>query len=90
MARRLGTTNHADEHRSTPRVDRVNDELLQLPGIEELTTLSDATLRWKRHHGEGPPMFRLGRRRVAWRSDVVAWIEEQRLEQVDAERGDPR
>lgn len=64
---------------------RTSDELLQLPHISELTTLSEASLRFMRHNGEGPPMFRLGRRLVAWRGDVVAWIEERRVEQQSAE-----
>lgn len=58
-------------------VDRIGDRLLQLPQVCEITTLSEATHRWMRHRGEGPRMFKLGRRLVAYESDVHAWIAEQ-------------
>lgn len=57
--------------------DRKGDRLLQLPQMSEVTTLTEATLRWLRHRGEGPPMFRLGRRLVCWEGDLHGWIEEQ-------------
>jgi prophage regulatory protein len=40
----------------------------------------EATLRYWRHrnHGEGPPSFRLGPRRVVYAEDkLVAWVEAQ-------------
>lgn len=58
-------------------VNRIGDRLLQLPEVSELTTLSEATLRWLRHRKQGPPMFKLGRRLVTYESDVHAWIAEQ-------------
>lgn len=60
--------------RESSQVDRTGDRLLQLPQISEITTLSEATHRWLRHRGEGPPMFKLGRRLVAYEQDVYAWI----------------
>ncbi|MFG2002318.1 helix-turn-helix transcriptional regulator [Spirillospora sp. NPDC048911] len=56
------------------QVDRTGDRLLQLDQMAEITTLSEATLRWLRHRGEGPPMFKLGRRLVCWERDLHAWI----------------
>ncbi|AQZ67614.1 hypothetical protein BKM31_44650 [[Actinomadura] parvosata subsp. kistnae] len=66
--------------------DRSNDRLLTFPDeVVELTRIEEATWRWKRHRGEAPFLFRMGRRLYAWRSDVVAWIEAQRLaDQADA------
>ncbi|WP_461021545.1 helix-turn-helix transcriptional regulator [Thalassiella azotivora] len=46
--------------------------------VAEATRLPLTTLRWMRYRGEGPRMFRLGRRVVAKAEDVEAWIEEQR------------
>lgn len=57
--------------------DRRGDQLLQLPQISDKTTLTEATLRYLRHKGEGPPLFKLHRRLVAWESDCIAWIEAQ-------------
>lgn len=53
-------------------------KILTLEEVAEATRLSIATLRWLRYRGEGPRMFRLGRRVVAKAEDVEAWIEEQR------------
>ena len=66
--------------------DRSNDTLLTFPAeVCELTRIEEATWRWKRHRGEAPFLFRMGRRLYAWRSDVVAYIEAQRLaDQADA------
>ncbi|MFI6299576.1 helix-turn-helix transcriptional regulator [Nonomuraea sp. NPDC050790] len=66
--------------------DRSNDRLLTFPEeVCELTRMEAATWRYKRHRGEAPFLFRMGRRLYAWRSDVVAWIEAQRLaDQADA------
>lgn len=55
------------------------DRLLTVPEIAERTRLSIDTIRWYRHLGNvGPRMFRLGRRVVAYESDVDAWIAAQR------------
>ena len=63
---------------------REGDELIQMEGVAELTTLSVPTLRWLRHRGEGPPIFRLGRRLVAWRGDVLRWIAAQAAQDAEA------
>ena len=56
------------------------DRLLTVPEIAERTRLSVDTIRWYRHCGTGPRMFRLGRRVVARESDVLAWIEAARAD----------
>lgn len=55
--------------------DRSNDQLLLMPEIAELTRQPEATLRYLRHCGRGPRLEKRGRRLVAWKSDVLAWIE---------------
>jgi predicted DNA-binding transcriptional regulator AlpA len=60
--------------------DRKGDRLIHLPEISELTTITVATLRWMRNQGEGPPIFRLGRRLVCWERDLYAWIAEHAAE----------
>jgi predicted DNA-binding transcriptional regulator AlpA len=65
------------KHSTSEQVDRTGDRLLQLPQMSEISTLTEPTLRWMRHRGEGPPMFKLGRRLVCWERDLIAWINEQ-------------
>lgn len=60
-------------------IDRANDILLLLEEVCALKRTTPATERWLRHQGEAPYLFRSGRRLMAWRSDVVAHIEAQRL-----------
>jgi predicted DNA-binding transcriptional regulator AlpA len=60
--------------------DRANDTLLTFPDeVCALTRMEEATLRYKRHRGEAPFLFKMGKRLYAWRSDCVAWIEAHRL-----------
>jgi predicted DNA-binding transcriptional regulator AlpA len=54
-----------------------DDDLLLLPEIAELTRLSESSLRWLRHRGEGPSGFKMGRRLVFRRTAVEAWISER-------------
>ncbi|MCY9786860.1 helix-turn-helix domain-containing protein [Nocardiopsis sp. EMB25] len=59
--------------------NRDNDQLLLLPEVAELMRTSEATLRWLRHNGQTPYLFRSGRRVVAWKADVLAHLEAERL-----------
>lgn len=68
----------------TTHVDRSGDRLIQLPQASEITTLSEATLRWLRHRGEGPPFFKLHRRLVVWERDLHGWIAEQATKEAAA------
>lgn len=55
--------------------------ILSLPEVAEMTGTPIDTLRYWRATGKGgPPTYRLGRRVVADRDAVVAWLDEQRRE----------
>jgi predicted DNA-binding transcriptional regulator AlpA len=54
-----------------------DDPLLLLPEVAELCRMSESTLRWLRHRGEGPSGFKMGRRLVFRRTAVEAWISER-------------
>ena len=53
-------------------------ELLTLAEAAALLRTPVATLRYWRHLGVGPKSFRLGRRVVYWRADLISWLTEQR------------
>ncbi len=55
----------------------MNDKLLTITEVAELTRLSEATLRWFRHCGKGPKSGKLGRRVMYRESDVAEWIDAQ-------------
>lgn len=76
-------TSHAAEHAvaSAPH-PRSGDRLLDFEQTLNVTTLTEGGLRWLRHSGEGPPMFKLGRRLVCWESDLLTWIEEHAAKQA--------
>lgn len=50
---------------------------LKIPQVAAMTGIPEATLRWYRHVGSGPPSFKLGRRVMYREEDVLAWIEAQ-------------
>jgi predicted DNA-binding transcriptional regulator AlpA len=52
-------------------------EYLDSLDLEELTGTKASTWRYWASIGEGPPSFKLGRRRVWKRSLVLAWIASQ-------------
>ena len=52
-------------------------KLLRVPDVAELTGIPEATLRFWRHAGTGPPSAKLGRRVVYRESDVLAWVDRQ-------------
>src|SRR3954453_16247410 len=73
---RWGRTQQTQEqHMSTS--SRWGDQLLTLPQIAELTGKSIHTIRWYRTNGIGPKTWRNGGRVVAWKGDVLEWLEEQ-------------
>lgn len=77
MQSTMQSVNDAQREESLTMTDRP-DRLLQLPEISAMTTLTVDSLRWLRHAGKGPRTFKLGRRVVAYESDVLAWIAAQR------------
>ena len=54
------------------------DRLLLIDEVSEMTRIPEATLRWMRHEGKAPWIWRNGRRLVAWESDVKGYLDEQR------------
>ncbi|MGH3406456.1 MAG: helix-turn-helix transcriptional regulator [Streptosporangiaceae bacterium] len=56
--------------------DDRGDDLLLLPEVAEITRMSESTIRWLRHKGEGPPGFKMGRRLLFRRGEVLAWIKQ--------------
>lgn len=55
----------------------MNDKLLTVSEVAEISRLPEATIRWFRHVGKGPRSAKLGRRVVYKESEVLKWIEEQ-------------
>ncbi len=55
----------------------MNDKLLTVPEVAEMTRLPEATIRWFRHVGKGPRSAKLGRRVVYKESEVMEWIERE-------------
>lgn len=51
-----------------------------LPEIAEYVRRTENTLRYLRHVGgdDAPPLWRQGRRLVAWRSEIDQWLDSQR------------
>ena len=52
-------------------------KLLRVPEVSELTGIPEATLRFWRHAGTGPPSAKLGRRVVYREADINAWVDAQ-------------
>ncbi len=55
-----------------------HDELLTIAEVAAIVRAPVATLRYWRHLGTGPRSFRVGRGVRYWRTDVTAWLEQQR------------
>ena len=52
-------------------------DLMTLEEVAERTKTSINTVRYWRHTGQGPKFARIGRRVMARRADVEAWIDAQ-------------
>ena len=63
---------------STLENPSVEDELLTIGEVAAIVRAPVATLRYWRHLGTGPLSFRVGRGVRYWRTDVTAWLEQQR------------
>jgi predicted DNA-binding transcriptional regulator AlpA len=57
-----------------PGADVEDDDLLTTAEVVAITRAPASTVRYWRHVGTGPRSFRLGRRVVYRRRDVLAWI----------------
>jgi predicted DNA-binding transcriptional regulator AlpA len=55
----------------------VRTDYLSSTRLQQLTGIPASTWRYWAINGVGPRSFKLGRRRVWRRSDVLAWIEQQ-------------
>jgi predicted DNA-binding transcriptional regulator AlpA len=62
----------------TPEVPKVDDDLLTMIEVAAIVRAPVATLRYWRHLGTGPRSFRVGRGVRYWRTDVSAWLQEQK------------
>ncbi|MGI8881043.1 MAG: helix-turn-helix transcriptional regulator [Jatrophihabitans sp.] len=51
--------------------------MVTLDEIAERLRIPAGTLRYWRHQGRGPRTFRVGRRVMAYESDVEVWLKEQ-------------
>jgi predicted DNA-binding transcriptional regulator AlpA len=61
----------------SPDTEPEMDTLLSLDEAAALVRAPVATLRYWRYLGTGPRSFRVGRAVRYWRSEVVAWLNEQ-------------
>ena len=61
----------------TDVIHRTDDELLSVAEAAAIVRAPVATLRYWRHLGTGPHSFKVGRSVRYWRSEVIAWLEEQ-------------
>jgi excisionase family DNA binding protein len=57
-------------------------DLMTTAEVAELTRVSPETLRYYRWRKEGPRSFKLGRKVLYERRDVLAWIESERAKQA--------
>ncbi|BBG01625.1 MULTISPECIES: helix-turn-helix transcriptional regulator [Pseudonocardia] len=53
-------------------------KVVRIHEVADMIGVPLPTLRWWRHRGEGPPMFLIGRRVVAYQDEVEAWLDAQR------------
>ena len=60
-------------------VGRLDDKLMTLAEVSEMTRVPTGTLyAWRSAGaGDGPASFKVGRRVVYWRSTVLAWLARQ-------------
>lgn len=54
-----------------------HDELMSIKEVAAIVKVPEATLRYWRHLGSGPPSFRIGRSVRYWRTEVALWLETQ-------------
>jgi len=62
-----------------PFSNRDEEELLTFMEVAEVLKVSPNTLRWWRQQGNGPELFRMGRRLMSTVGDVRRFMRQQRL-----------
>ncbi|MDP9094721.1 MAG: helix-turn-helix domain-containing protein [Actinomycetota bacterium] len=65
-----------------PGADVEDDDLLTTAEVVAITRAPASTVRYWRHVGMGPRSFRLGKRVVYRRRDVLAWIAQCEGDQI--------
>lgn len=60
-----------------PDLPHAHDELMSIKEVSAIVRVPEATLRYWRHLGSGPPSFRVGRCVRYWRNEVAIWLEAQ-------------
>ncbi|MBB5708321.1 helix-turn-helix transcriptional regulator [Sphingopyxis panaciterrulae] len=56
----------------------IDNLVLDIGGVMEMTTLSQSTIYALAKRGEFPKQVRIGPNRVVWRrSEVIAWLEQK-------------
>ena len=58
-------------------MDDLEDLLLTTAEVAAMTRAPQSTVRYWRHLGQGPASFRLGRRVVYRRHEVLRWLREK-------------
>lgn len=53
-------------------------DLLTVAEVATMLGVSEGTVRWWRHNGEGPVSFKIGRHLRFDRAEVYRWLDEQR------------
>ncbi|GAB3454114.1 helix-turn-helix domain-containing protein [Kineococcus endophyticus] len=56
------------------------DDWLTTAETSALTRVAEGTLRYYKHIGSGPRCYKVGRRLLYKRSDVLTWMESQAVE----------
>jgi prophage regulatory protein len=64
-----------DSARAVP--GEVRMDYLSSTGLQQLTSIPASTWRYWAINDTGPPSFKIGRRRVWRKTDVLAWIAQQ-------------
>ena len=62
---------------AVPVTSHADDELLTIQEVADIVRVPVATLRYWRHLGTGPRSFRVGRSVRYWRTEVIAWLDDQ-------------
>ncbi|MFF3665375.1 helix-turn-helix transcriptional regulator [Microtetraspora malaysiensis] len=74
--------NRPQSLKAVPAARPADDKLLFLDEVAERTRYDEGTLRYLRHVGGdmAPPLWKRGRRLVAWRSEIDTWLDAQRAQ----------
>ena len=57
--------------------DHVNDQMFYIGEAADYLSVSFGTMRYWRHRGTGPKIFKVGGRVRYWRSELIRWLADQ-------------